>query len=69
MQILSSMQIKEITIPRYERIVQGTDEAAGYHGIIFVHSTVLELAVGGTRFCKRMPVKTRHHQGCDYQSE
>jgi leucine dehydrogenase len=52
MQIFSSMQIKEIAVPGYERIVQGTDEAAGYHGIVFIHSTVLGPAVGGTRFWK-----------------
>jgi len=52
MQISPSMKIKEISVPGYERIVQGIDEAAGYHGIAFVHSTVLGPAVGGTRFWK-----------------
>ncbi len=44
------MQISEISVPGYERIVRGVDDAAGYHGIVFVHSTVLGPAVGGTRF-------------------
>ncbi len=46
------MQIKELSVPGYERVVQGVDETAGYHGIVFVHSTVLGPAVGGTRFWK-----------------
>jgi leucine dehydrogenase len=52
MQISSSMKIKEISVPGYERIVQGIDDASGYKGIVFVHSTVLGPAVGGTRFWK-----------------
>jgi leucine dehydrogenase len=49
---IPAMKVKELSVPGYERIVQGVDEAAGYHGIIFVHSTVLGPAVGGTRFWK-----------------
>jgi leucine dehydrogenase len=44
------MEIRELSVPGYERVVVGVDQAAGYHGIIFVHSTVLGPAVGGTRF-------------------
>lgn len=44
------MHMTEISVPGYERIVRGIDEAAGYHGIVFVHSTALGPAVGGTRF-------------------
>ena len=44
------MQMTEISVPGYERIVRGTDAAAGYHGIVFVHSTARGPAVGGTRF-------------------
>ena len=44
------MQIRELSVPGYERVVRGMDESAGYHGFIFVHSTALGPAVGGTRF-------------------
>jgi leucine dehydrogenase len=44
------MEVKELSVPGYERVVVGVDQAAGYHGIIFVHSTALGPAVGGTRF-------------------
>ncbi|HKD78837.1 MAG TPA: Glu/Leu/Phe/Val dehydrogenase [Candidatus Angelobacter sp.] len=44
------MKIREITVPGYERVVCGTDEAAGYQGIVVVHSTALGPAVGGTRY-------------------
>jgi leucine dehydrogenase len=44
------MEVRELSVPGYERVVVGVDQAAGYHGIIFVHSTVLGPAVGGTRF-------------------
>ncbi len=46
------MQITELAVSGYERIVEGIDEASGYHGIVFVHSTVLGPSVGGTRFWK-----------------
>jgi leucine dehydrogenase len=44
------MNIREKSVPGYERVVYGTDEAAGYEGIVVVHSTALGPAVGGTRF-------------------
>src|SRR5215472_17684139 len=44
------MKIREITVPGYERVVCGTDEAAGYQGIVVVHNTALGPAVGGTRY-------------------
>ena len=44
------MQIKEISVPGYEKIVEGIDEASHYHGFVFVHSNALGPAVGGTRF-------------------
>lgn len=44
------MEISEISVPGYERVVRGIDAHAGYHGIVFVHSTVLGPAVGGTRY-------------------
>jgi leucine dehydrogenase len=44
------MQVRQISVPGYERVICGTDEAAGYHGIIVVHNTALGPAVGGTRY-------------------
>jgi leucine dehydrogenase len=44
------MKIREESVPGYERVVFGTDEDAGYSGIIVIHSTALGPAVGGTRY-------------------
>ena len=44
------MQITETFVPGYECVVQGSDPAAGYRGIVAIHSTALGPAVGGTRF-------------------
>jgi leucine dehydrogenase len=44
------MKFREIRVPGYERVVFGEDEAAGYRGIVVVHSTALGHAVGGTRY-------------------
>jgi leucine dehydrogenase len=44
------MEIREHTVPGYERVVWGTDQASGYQGIVVVHSTTLGPAVGGTRY-------------------
>lgn len=44
------MQIRHMSVPGYESVVSGVDDAAGYHGLIFIHSTALGPAVGGTRF-------------------
>src|SRR5205814_6040095 len=44
------MKIREKQVNADESVVVGVDEAAGYHGIIVIHSTVLGPAVGGTRF-------------------
>src|SRR5262249_40906896 len=46
----SAMKIRETSVPGYERVVWGTDEAAAYQGIVVVHSTALGPAVGGTRY-------------------
>ena len=43
------MQIRRLSVPGYESVVSGVDETAGYHGIVFIHSTALGPAVGGTR--------------------
>lgn len=44
------MKIREIHVPGYERVLVGLDDAAGYHGIIAIHSATLGPAVGGTRY-------------------
>jgi leucine dehydrogenase len=44
------MNFREIRVPGYERVVCGSDEAAGYEGIVVIHSTELGPAVGGTRY-------------------
>jgi leucine dehydrogenase len=44
------MKIRKKSVPGYERVVLGSDEAAGYQGIIAIHSTALGPAVGGTRY-------------------
>lgn len=44
------MKIRETSVPGYERVVWGTDEAANYQGIVVVHSTALGPALGGTRY-------------------
>jgi leucine dehydrogenase len=43
------MQIRHLSVPGYESVISGVDEAANYHGIVFIHSTALGPAVGGTR--------------------
>jgi leucine dehydrogenase len=44
------MKFSETRVPGYERVVLGSDEAAGYRGIVVVHSTALGPAIGGTRY-------------------
>ena len=44
------MKIREKSVPGYERVLFGSDDAAGYRGIIAIHSTALGPAVGGTRY-------------------
>lgn len=44
------MNIREKSVPGYERVVCGTDENTGYRGIVVIHSTALGPAVGGTRY-------------------
>jgi len=43
------MKLTERRVPGYERVLLAEDPAAGYQGVIAVHSTVLGPAVGGTR--------------------
>jgi leucine dehydrogenase len=44
------MKTREKSVPGYERVVWGTEEAAGYQGIVVIHNTALGPAVGGTRY-------------------
>jgi leucine dehydrogenase len=44
------MKITELKVPGYERVVRGEDEDADYRGFVFVHSSALGPAVGGTRY-------------------
>src|SRR5215471_2094109 len=44
------MEIREVRVPGYERVVWGIDAESGYQGIVAIHSTALGPAVGGTRY-------------------
>lgn len=44
------MKFRETRVPGYERVLLGSDEAAGYRGIVVIHSTAPGPAIGGTRF-------------------
>src|SRR5215472_17851698 len=44
------MQIREISVPGFERVVWGSDAESGYRGVVAIHSTALGPAVGGTRY-------------------
>ncbi|MBZ5721934.1 MAG: hypothetical protein LAO03_16295 [Acidobacteriia bacterium] len=44
------MNVSEIQVDGYERVVAGSEPESGYRGIIAVHSTVLGPGTGGTRF-------------------
>jgi leucine dehydrogenase len=44
------MEIREEAVPGYERVIWGRDSAAGYEGVVVIHSTTLGPAVGGTRY-------------------
>ena len=56
------MKIRETSVPGYERVVCGTDESAGYQGIVVIHNTTLGPAVGGTRYWN---YKTEHEAMID----
>jgi len=43
------MEISDIKVDGYERVVRGVDPAAGLHALIAVHSTALGPALGGCR--------------------
>ncbi|MCA8948253.1 MAG: Glu/Leu/Phe/Val dehydrogenase [Planctomycetes bacterium] len=44
-----TLQITEIPVPGYERVIRGVDPASGLHAIIAVHDTTLGPALGGLR--------------------
>ncbi len=44
------MNIQELKVPGYERVVSGVDLSVGYQGFIVIHDTRLGPAVGGTRY-------------------
>ena len=46
------MDIEELDIPEYERVIHGTDQESGLDCFIAVHSTKLGPSLGGARFWK-----------------
>jgi leucine dehydrogenase len=47
--VTDSLQITDIPVAGYERVVRGVDKASGLHAIIAVHDTTLGPALGGLR--------------------
>jgi leucine dehydrogenase len=47
--VSNTLQITDIPVPGYERVVRGVDKACGLHAIIAVHDTTLGPALGGLR--------------------
>ena len=47
--VSDTLQITDLPIPGYERVVRGVDPASGLHAIISVHDTTLGPALGGLR--------------------
>lgn len=45
----TTLQITDLPVPGYERVVRGVDPACGLHAIIAVHDTTLGPALGGLR--------------------
>lgn len=43
------LQIKEIKVPGYKRVIEAIDSAAGLHSFIAIHDTTLGPALGGAR--------------------
>ncbi len=46
------LEVTEIDVPGYERVVRGVDDASGLHAIVAVHDTTLGPALGGLRMWK-----------------
>lgn len=51
------MQISELAVTGYERVLRVEDERSGYRAVIAIHNTALGPAVGGTRFWKYADVE------------
>jgi leucine dehydrogenase len=47
--VSNTLQITDIPVPGYERVVRGIDSSCGLHAIIAVHDTTLGPALGGLR--------------------
>ena len=47
--VSDTLQITDIPVPGYERVVRGVDPASGLHAIISVHDTTMGPALGGLR--------------------
>ena len=47
--VSDTLQISDIPVPGYERVVRGVDPSCGLHAIIAVHDTTLGPALGGLR--------------------
>ncbi len=45
----SSLQMKDVSVPGYERVVHVTDRSCGLNAFICIHNTVLGSALGGIR--------------------
>src|SRR5436190_11445535 len=45
----TTLEITDLPVPGYERVVRGTDRSCGLHAIIAVHDTTLGPALGGLR--------------------
>ena len=47
--VSDTLQISEIPVEGYERVVRGVDPQSGLHAIVAVHDTTLGPALGGLR--------------------
>lgn len=68
------LQLKEISIENYEKVVEAINEEAGLHAIIAIHNTTMGPALGGTRIYPYASAKEaltdvlRLSQGMTYKS-
>jgi len=44
------LEIREISVPGYKKVIEAKDRAVNLHGFIAIHDTTLGPALGGTRF-------------------
>ena len=52
MSMETSLQIEELNIPDYERVIHATNSDTGLDCFIAIHSTELGPSIGGARFWK-----------------